>query len=702
MTVTKSLVKQVLARTKVEPRPYQERIITKAVEMYQGRYRKGDGQLQIASRSVMIESPTGCLTGDTEIQFNVGGKSFRMTMEDAFIHFHGGDPDTQPGECLCGCKQKTKVPHKTNRTKKQIGGVPLRFVHGHQSKAMKWEGSVKVRAYKGEFGIGLQPVLNIVRSGIKKVFKLTLSDGKTLRGTACHPILTERGFVPIGQLETGMKVIIDRVRPISNNTQKSKTRDSFIWNMWNHPYGRKVKTNKEKCGYTIRIPKHVAAYEANINNLSIDEYVKLCRNGDPTNLILVDPAVYVVHHKDGNHNNNDPSNLETKTTFEHNHDHGIADHYKNFGNSIPDLCDVVSITPDNEEMTYDICCEQPYHTFVANGIVVHNSGKTVMSLGTLKTMQQEIPDLVVGWVAMRRNLLSQASAENINKGINVENIHFISMFDKYPQELIAAREAGKPVIVVVDEAQHDAASSMAHLHNIISPTYIMGMTATPFRTDRVKLTFDSVIKDAGIHQLISDGYLSKFHHYTIPNWNVETVVETYVREPERWGKSIFYFVNLEQCFECCRLLRSHGISTDVVTGESDVEAQLDAFKTGAIPVLINCMKLTEGFDAPDLQTAFVRDSGKGCTMQMAGRVFRKFPAIKAKQVVQSKQTRWPIIRTAMPEMQYVWQEDAWLSLTVNPLLNLINQNARKAIAHAEVELPAYVVNKVKGRRRIRF
>lgn len=331
------------------------------------------------------------------------------------------------------------------------------------------------------------------------------------------------------------------------------------------------------------------------------------------------------------------------------------------------------------------------------------SGKTSMALLALKVLQQEVPDLVVGWVAMRRNLLSQAAAENATKNINVNNIHFVSMFDRNPVELLTAKAAGRPVLLVTDEAQHDAANSMAHLHNIVEPRYILGMTATPFRTDRVKLCFDSVVKDCGIHQLIGDGYLSKFHHYTIPNWNVETVTEAYVRDPQRWGKSIFYFVNLEQCFECCRILRSHGIVTDVVTGDSDVEAQLDAFRTGDLPVLINCMKLTEGFDAPDLQTAFVRDSGKGCTMQMAGRVFRKFPTIKAKQVVQSKQTRWPIIRTAMPEQQYVWQEDSWLSLTVNPLLNTINQNARMAIAQTEVELPAFVANKVKGRpRRLRF
>jgi superfamily II DNA or RNA helicase len=334
------------------------------------------------------------------------------------------------------------------------------------------------------------------------------------------------------------------------------------------------------------------------------------------------------------------------------------------------------------------------------------SGKTSMAWLSAKTLQAEYPDLVVGWVAMRRNLLSQAANENRGEGHQRDqDAHMVSMFDRNPAELLQAKAAGRKVLLVVDEAQHDAAKLDGPLaQHRSSRTSSSGLSATPFRQDRVKLCFDKVIKDAGIHQLIQDGFLSKFDHFTIPNWNVETVAETYLREPKRWGKSIFYFVNLEQCFAMQRVLRQHGVVCDVVTGSTNVEDQLAAFRNGDIPALINCMKLTEGFDDPSLQTAFVRDSGKGPTMQMAGRAFRKFPGISAKQIVQGKQTRWPIIRTAMPSQQYVWQEDSWLSLTVNPKLNTINQNARLAIAQVEVKMPEFLTaNKGKSRgRKLRF
>src|SRR5256885_4914157 len=58
------------------------------------------------------------------------------------------------------------------------------------------------------------------------------------------------------------------------------------------------------------------------------------------------------------------------------------------------------------------------------------SGKTVMGLLVAKTLQEQL-GLRVGWVAMRRYLLTQARAENESKGIGAE-VSYLSMFDKEP------------------------------------------------------------------------------------------------------------------------------------------------------------------------------------------------------------------------------------------------------------------------------
>lgn len=356
------------------------------------------------------------------------------------------------------------------------------------------------------------------------------------------------------------------------------------------------------------------------------------------------------------------------------------------------------------------------------------SGKTVMGMLIALVMQQEFPELAVGWVAMRKNLLAQALKEVKEHQIPLRDLHVVSMFNKHPDGLIAARAQGRPIMMVMDEAQHDAAESAAHLHNILEPNFILGLTATPFRTDKMKLCFEKVVKRAGIHQLISDGYLSEYNSFTLPKWDAETVVEHYAAEPERWGKSIFYFLTKEECREAMVLMQARETEilarlkerrpdleasrlvefVDGALHPDDREDQLDRFRNGETVCLVNCMILTEGFDDPTLETSWVRDSSKGPTMQMAGRVFRKHPAWKRngderfrfKNVVQSKATHWPMIKTAMAKQQFVWSDEQWLSLTVNPHLALINHNARVAIAQTVVEMPKFIVDKMMKKRRM--
>jgi superfamily II DNA or RNA helicase len=293
------------------------------------------------------------------------------------------------------------------------------------------------------------------------------------------------------------------------------------------------------------------------------------------------------------------------------------------------------------------------------------SGKTVMGLLTAKLLQER-HGLTVGWVAMRRNLLVQTAEENRRQGIDVDPMHFVSMFDKEPPTGID--------LLVVDEAQHDAASSMAFLHNRIRPKYILGLTATPFRCDRVKLCFDKVIKDAGIHQLIQDGYLSQYEHYTVPNFDVESVSDFYLREPERWGMTIVFFHRLSDCFECEAILRGRGVRCETVTGTSDREAQIERFRAGESPVLINCMVLTEGFDCPDLETVFCRDSAKGPTMQMCGRAFRKHPTVPFKRVVQSKLTRYPFTKIASARRAFALVASALLASLASSVSRVATRN----------------------------
>lgn len=317
------------------------------------------------------------------------------------------------------------------------------------------------------------------------------------------------------------------------------------------------------------------------------------------------------------------------------------------------------------------------------------SGKTVMGMLVAKALQQVDPDLHIMWTAMRRPLLNQAILTNASMA-GCANFHAVSMFQSNPESVLRAKAEGKMVLMVVDEAQHDAASSSAHLHNIIQPDFVLGLSATPYRADKQKLCFEAVVKNAGIHALIDAGFLSKYEHFSIPEWTVSTVLEQYLADPDKWGKSIFYFLTLAECHAFAAGLRDAGVRCDVVTGDSDSDSQIDAFDRGEHRCLINCMKLTEGFDCPSLESVWVRDSSHGPTVQMCGRVLRKFPGLDLKKVIQSQHTGYPFQRTAMPEQSWVFQCGEWRSLKVNTKIDQMSANTIRAISTLDVQIPAFI------------
>jgi len=319
------------------------------------------------------------------------------------------------------------------------------------------------------------------------------------------------------------------------------------------------------------------------------------------------------------------------------------------------------------------------------------SGKSFMGLSIVKHIQDQY-NIGAAWVTMRKNLLKQVVVENEKLEVGAQIVP-ISMFNHNPP---THDQFGRPIrIVVLDESQHDPAGSMSNIYNIIRPKWILGMTATPFRTDRMRLSFDKIIRDIGIHQLIQLKYLSPYYQYTIPRWDVDEVVSCYLREPERWGKSVFYWFTYEHAAECAFRLNQAGVRTELVTASTDRDTQLAAFESGEVKCLVNMQILTEGFDSPSLKTVFVRDSQRGPTIQMCGRVFRIHPDIKFKQIVQSKMTHWPIQRTATPERAFVWMPDEkeWRSYAQSEAIEKVSMRVCFTLAQTMTDMPDYIKKK---------
>lgn len=280
------------------------------------------------------------------------------------------------------------------------------------------------------------------------------------------------------------------------------------------------------------------------------------------------------------------------------------------------------------------------------------SGKTYIALETIHRFQEKLGRrLTVNWVAPRRRLLQQMM--EANRDLYQDDIRAVSLFDRNPPGAD---------FVVLDEAHHEATQSCVLLYEKMRHSWTMGLSATPLRTDRMKLSFQETVRTCSIARLIREGYLSPFNSFLIPEYTVDTVADHYLADPARWGKSLVFFSTIAECVAFRERLRLGGVACEVVTGESDKDAQMEVFARGAVPVIANVAMLTEGFDQPDVQSVFARDASRLPSIQMCGRGLRKAPGKEACNIVQSANSLYLFERVAPPKNAFRWQQERWLAL----------------------------------------
>lgn len=274
----------------------------------------------------------GCLAGDTIIRLNRAKKSAKFTLRELFLKFNGSS--------------------------------------GRYNS--KWDLSIetRVRSFFGET-IQLNNIKGVYYSGVKRTFRLILENGFFLDVTDDHRILTKRGWVPAKDLIDSDEVMIDVLtRHQKTSSGKFAPKRYYVNKLVGKYYANAVK-DASKGSPRFRAPEHRLIIEAEMNNLSLEDFIAATHI--PNNLALL-PKDSHVHHIDENTRNNSRDNLQV---FFSNREHARhhTQGYHGFKHGIPEYSKVKSFEFLKEQETFDIECEGPSN-FVANGIVVHNSGKT--------------------------------------------------------------------------------------------------------------------------------------------------------------------------------------------------------------------------------------------------------------------------------------------------------------------------------------
>jgi hypothetical protein len=326
-----------------------------------------------------ITANAGCLTGDTIIRFNRAGKGFKVKLRDAYLRFHGLD-------------KHPSIWRKNIET--------------------------KIRSYYIEENrIKLNIVLDIVESGVKSIFRIKFGREKFLNCTSDHLILTKRGWIEAINLKPDDYICVDKLckhKKTSKGVFKEKLKDAEKAVGKYHPFAKKSIINKgRQIAYTV--PIHRLLLEAHKNNMGLENFIKITWNKDKASeLYYIDTSINCIHHKDFNHYNNKINNLQEMNKIEHLKLHTLG--YNNFKHGVPEYTKVREVINLNKkEMTYDIQCESP-HNFVANNIVVHNSGKTQCLLA--KALKMVIEDGIYPASIVLITFTNKASNEIRERYIN--------------------------------------------------------------------------------------------------------------------------------------------------------------------------------------------------------------------------------------------------------------------------------------------
>ncbi len=303
-------------------------------------YKPRDYQIRssiIAAKNKVgnIQLPVGCITGDTIININRKGYGRKITIAQLYKSYNG--------------LNKREMYNFDNNIPTYVRSLIDEHIH-------------------------LNQINGVMYSGIKDVYKIILENGRELTATSNHKIMTKDGWKKLGKLE------IDKDFVMCDTLKAEKKKDVYIKKKYKkitglkyHPYSIKITSKRDGLIHTI--DEHRLVCEANINKIILVDFIDIIKNDEEKakQLKYLDPKIYDVHHIDMNHRNNDIKNLKVLTKNEHQLLHSEIGKY-NFNQGIPTYSLVKSIEYIGKKDTYDISCIKN-HNFVANGIIIHNSGK---------------------------------------------------------------------------------------------------------------------------------------------------------------------------------------------------------------------------------------------------------------------------------------------------------------------------------------
>lgn len=212
----------------------------------------------------------------------------------------------------------------------------------------------------------------------------------------------------------------------------------------------------------------------------------------------------------------------------------------------------------------------------------------------------------------------------------------------------------KPKVLIFDECHHLAAGSWRKLYQQFPEAKIIGLSATPSRTDGQGMQefFDIMVCGPSMKELIAEGYLSPFRllqpevqidvsavHVRMGDYNKKELEEVsskptitgdaiaHYKKYCEGGRNLIFAVSVKHSIEIVRLFNEAGYPAIHLDGETDDyirDKALEDFERGKILHVSNVELFGEGFDCPTIEclTDLAPTKSIGRYLQRCGRALR--------------------------------------------------------------------------------
>lgn len=222
--------------------------------------------------------------------------------------------------------------------------------------------------------------------------------------------------------------------------------------------------------------------------------------------------------------------------------------------------------------------------------------------------------LVLLFIAHKHRLLSQAEQTYAD----AENVEFIeqSAFSPIPDEVLARTD-----VICLDEAHHEAMTTIQYHLDKFANVPMIGLTATPDRADGCLIKFDVIINPISREQAVKEGWLAPTRIHTfvdVPSkQKIDVLTDIFENYAHQMGQSMVFVKTKAEVRAMVEVINGLGYQAIGILSQTDREVNtiLNSFSAGDLQFVVNCNKINEGVDV------------LGCTDVILGRQFGSYPQL---------------------------------------------------------------------------